>query len=142
MRVARLHLPRRSSSIGDAIRETKWSLVNSNFFLNQLNDLNERSSGPFALEFFWSSELTGFLPWSCVDIPEGRIVAFAGVRDEQLKSHLRWERGTDEYYGRGERERRPGFIAYFISNKSGPETGPMPNIRVVVQPRYRHHRMD
>ena len=52
MRVARLHLPRRSSSIGDAIRETKWSLVNSNFFLSQLNDLNERGSGPFSLEFF------------------------------------------------------------------------------------------
>ena len=92
-----------------------------------------RGGLPFADGFFWSSELTGFLPWSCVDIPEGRIVAFAGVRDEQLKSHLRWERGTDEYYGRGERERSPGFIAYFISNKSGPETGPMPNIRVVVQ---------
>jgi hypothetical protein len=52
MRVARIHLPRRSSSIGDAIRETSWGLVNSNLFLSQLNDINERGSKPFSLEFF------------------------------------------------------------------------------------------
>lgn len=54
MRVARLYLPRRSSSIGDAIRETTWGLVNPNFFMSQLNDTNERGSKPFSLEFFAS----------------------------------------------------------------------------------------
>jgi hypothetical protein len=92
-----------------------------------------RGGLPFADGFFGGRGLSGFLPWSCVDIQEGRVIAFAGVRDEQCQPHLRWERGTDEYYGRGERERSLGFIAYFISNKSAPETGLMPNIHVMVQ---------
>ena len=91
-----------------------------------------RGGLPFVHGFFGGRGLTGLLPWSCVDIPEGRVVAFAGVRDEQCKPHLRWERGTDEYYGRGERERSPGFLIRFIPKNSGGQMEPMPSINLVV----------
>jgi hypothetical protein len=91
-----------------------------------------RGGLPFADGFFGGRGLSGLLPWSCVDIPEGRVIAFAGVRDEQCKPHLRWEGGTDEYYGRGERERSPGFLVRFIPNDAGGQTEPMSTISLVV----------
>jgi len=52
MRVALIHVPRPIMTIGEAMRQTKWSLVNANFFQTQLNDLAEQSTEPFSLEFF------------------------------------------------------------------------------------------
>ena len=52
MRVALIHVPRKIYSIGEAIKETKWSLVNANFFLTQLNDISEQFTEPFSLELF------------------------------------------------------------------------------------------
>jgi hypothetical protein len=50
MRVALIHVPRTAVTIGDAMRMTKWSLVTSNFFFSQLNDIAEQSTEPFSLE--------------------------------------------------------------------------------------------
>jgi len=52
MRVALIHVPRKASSMGDALKETKWSLVNANFFMAQLNDISEQFTEPFSCEFF------------------------------------------------------------------------------------------
>lgn len=52
MYVALLHIPRKGSSVGDALKETKFGLVNSNFFMTQLNDIAEQSTEPFSLEFY------------------------------------------------------------------------------------------
>jgi hypothetical protein len=39
-------------TLGDALKMTKWSLVNANFFMTQLNDIAEQSTEPFSLELF------------------------------------------------------------------------------------------
>jgi hypothetical protein len=52
MRIALIHIPRASLSIGEALKQTRWSLVTANFFLHQLNDLSEQITEPFSLEFF------------------------------------------------------------------------------------------
>ena len=61
-----------------------------------------------------SASPSGFLPWSCEDISEGRVVTFMGIHDRPVHAARCFERGTAEYYGRGERIRALGFSVSVI----------------------------
>lgn len=67
---------------------------------------------------------SGFLPWMCQDIPEGRAIIFAGVVDEPRYFARCLERGTDEFYGQGERIRSLGFSVTLIPSpgEKSPQT--------------------
>lgn len=69
MKVALIHIPRRSSSVGDALRETKWGLTNANFFTTQLNDLTEQTNEPFSLELF----AKGSIVYVCIAAEEAML---------------------------------------------------------------------
>ncbi len=69
MRVALIHVPRTAVTIGDAMRMTKWSLVTSNFFFSQLNDIAEQSTEPFSLELY----AKGTIVYICVAAEENTL---------------------------------------------------------------------
>jgi hypothetical protein len=52
MQVACLHLPRQAMSLTTAFQYIKFSNFSSNLFLNQLDDMVESKSNPFAFEFY------------------------------------------------------------------------------------------
>jgi hypothetical protein len=98
---------------------------------------NVRNKGlPFVAENSWgglgsrSGNLSGFLPWACVEIPEGRVITFAGIYDQPVHPNRCWERGTPEFYGRGERFRCLGFAVSVIPSSCEGQTQTMHRITV------------
>lgn len=77
--------------------------------INAVLSLREEAV-PFAQGYFGGDGRLGLLPWFCADSDDGRIIGCAGVHDKIIDRASMMERGADEYYGRGERERYPAIL--------------------------------
>lgn len=73
---------------------------------------------PFVEGFLGPRAQSGMIPWFCEDTSLGRVVGFAGVCDRQVHRDREWERGTDEWYGNGEKVRLPA-ISLTLFTKGG-----------------------
>lgn len=92
-------------------------------------------SMPFAQGYFGAyAGGGGFLPWSYVEVKGvGKVIGFAGIRDEHVRIRNCMVQGTDEFYGRGERVRSPALSLTVILPSHGDD--PAPSVHLLVEER-------